>query len=437
MSGAQHTRLPSLRAEALVVQQLARLNAEGDEEEMTQQRADLMLARVAWSRLCEPGDSTAGELLGSLGPELALDLLVRGVNAKKIVDVACAHGAEIPTRHMTEALSRWKPRLSRSDTLRDIERAAHAGLRIVLPGDTTWPTSLDDLALHAPNMLWVRGDPQRLRSPSLGVVGARAATGYGSHVTAEIVDGVCAAGIAIVSGAAYGIDAVAHRTALAAEHTTIAVLAGGADRPYPRAHETLLDRIAQSGAVCSEMIPNAAPTKWRFLQRNRIIAAISRATLVTEAGMRSGSLNTAGHAAQLGRALGAVPGPVNSASSAGCHRLIREYDAMLVTNSKEACELTGVAGDTTLCADGSHEPDMREPDAHEHPTSEREHDGAWERRVRDALPLRGSRDLAEIAKLAGLTVSQTRGVLAELEILGFVRRANDGVGSASAWALAR
>lgn len=406
-----------------------------------QRRADTLLATIAWSRLAEPGDGVAGAMLAALGPSAALEMLVRGTTAATLqhalsdpgtsglenVDAGAGGGiaggarTEITAQAAAEALKRWLPRLDRAETVADIERACAAGLRVLLPGDPYWPVALNDLGLHAPNLLWVRGDVRSLSLPSLSVVGARAASGYGTHITAEVVDGVCAAGLAVVSGAAYGVDAVAHRTALAAARSTVAVLAGGADRAYPRAHEALLDRISGAGAVCAEMVPGSAPTRWRFLQRNRLIAALSSATLVTEAGINSGSLNTAGHAAQLGRTIGAVPGPVTSAASAGCHRLIREYGAMLVTNAREACELAGVSDE--LAVFGSEAGEDR--------------DGAWERRVLDALPLRGAREPNDVAKRAGLTVEQTQGVLAELELLGRVRRHEHSAGAPPRWALAK
>lgn len=405
------------------------LEGESAPHKIDQSRADAMLARIAWSRLAEPGDGTAGALLSAVGAEAALDLLVSGVRPSKLQQIALSAAVEIPLRALEEALTRWVPRLSRTGTVSDIEHASKAGLRVVLPSDSTWPSSLDDLGEHAPGMLWVRGNPRHLSAPSLGVVGARAATGYGTHVTAEIVDGVCAAGFVIVSGAAYGIDAVAHRTALAAGVPTVAVLAGGADRPYPSAHESLLDRVSGAGAVCSEMIPGSAPTKWRFLMRNRLIAALSRATLVTEAGLRSGSLNTAGHASQLGRDVGAVPGPVTSAASAGCHRLLREYAATLVTNSQEACEMLGANDQLALFSEQSLQA------LHDDAPAGGDRDGAWERRVLDAIPLRGARDAAQIALRCGLPVAQVHGVLAELELLGRVRRREQPDGAPSRWSL--
>ena len=203
--------------------------------------------------------------------------------------------------------------------------------------------------------MWVRGRPDALAwsVPTIALVGARAATGYGEHVAMEASAGLVDRGFAIVSGGAYGIDGMAHRAALASDGTTIAFLAGGIDRFYPLGHESLLSRIAQTGAVVSELPCGAAPTKWRFLQRNRLIAAASQATVVLEAGIRSGSLNTAGHAAALGRPLGAVPGPVTSPASAGCHRLLREFDAVCVVDADQMAELAAarIAAEPRVRAD--------------------------------------------------------------------------------------
>lgn len=413
---------PELRAKLERLDAGGRENADGEGGAMPPEaRAREMLARIAWSRLVEPGDAVAGVLLQTLGAVRALELLVGRVSPSKLRAEAATAGLTLG-REAAHALKRWYPRLSRAETVGDIERALDVGLGVVLPGDPLWPPRLADLGEHQPTLLWVRGDPAKLGEPALSVVGARAVTGYGTHITAEIVEGVCAAGLSIVSGAAYGVDAVAHRTALAIEAPTVAVLAGGADRAYPAAHDTLLERIAAGGAVCSEMIPGAAPTRWRFLQRNRIIAALSGATLVTEAGVRSGTINTAGHAASLGRALGAVPGPVTSAASAGCHRLIREYGATLVTNAREACELLGF--DTGFGLSENDGPaEARESSLH--------------RRVLDALPLRGGRATEEVARLAGLDLEQAQGALAELELLGHVRRRDSPPGAALQWALLR
>lgn len=408
-------RADALRAEPELRAKLERLGCgEG--------RADALLARAAWSRIAEPGDGTAGALLAAVGAERGLRLLVEGTSPRSIREIATAEGVDLAERTVAEALGRWAPRLDRAATIGDIDRALAAGMTVSMPGGPVWPDAFADLGAHAPVMLWLRGDPALLVAPSLSVVGARAATGYGTNVTAEIVDGVCRAGFAIVSGAAYGVDAIAHRAALAAQAPTVAVLAGGADRHYPAAHDSLLDRIAREGLVCAEMIPGSAPTKWRFRMRNRIIAALSPATLVTEAGVRSGTLNTAGHAAELGRILGAVPGPVSSAASAGCHRLIREYGASLVTNAREACELLGYDDRLDLFGDAD-DGGPRTPPRHE--------------RVLDALPLRGGRTLDETARRAGLSIAEARGALAELELLERVRRCETPGDSEAKWGLVR
>lgn len=384
--------------------------------------ADELLARVVWSRLVEPGDAVAGRLIAELGARPLLDLLTAGATASQVAAHVSSGGTEIAeVKEISAALQRWHPRLSQTDTRADLDRGIAAGMRLLTPDDPRWPLALNDLGPHAPLLLWLRGDPALLTEPGLAIVGARACTGYGSHVTAELASAASSAGVTVVSGAAYGIDAVAHRAALAAGAPTVAVLAGGVDRPYPSAHKALLDRVADQGVVCSELVPGSAPTRWRFLQRNRVIAALTRATLVTEAGLRSGSLNTAGHAAELGRVLGAVPGPITSAASAGCHRLLREYGASLVSSAAELEELLGIQGEAALFSDtGVH---SRAPALHS--------------RVLDALPLRGSRGTSEVARRAGVSLGEARGALAELELLSSVARVEAPDSSEAQWGLRR
>jgi DNA processing protein len=227
----------------------------------------------------------------------------------------------------------------------------------------------------------------------------------------EASAGLVDRGYAIVSGAAYGIDGMAHRAALASQGNTVAVLAGGVDRFYPSGHDALLSRITESGAVISELPCGQAPTKWRFLQRNRIIAAVSRATVVVEAGWRSGALNTAGHAGSLGRPVGAVPGPVTSAASVGCHRLIREYSAVCVTTPDEMAELAPLEGATPLFNAGLAGGDARVDDA---------------TRLLDAMSLRAPRDAADLAARSGLSFAATRALLGTLELDGGVVERGSG-----------
>jgi DNA processing protein len=268
-----------------------------------------------------------------------------------------------------------------------------------------------DLGLHAPIALWLRGNISTMLTleQSISLVGARAATGYGEHVTMEASASLVDRGYTIVSGAAYGIDGMAHRAALASSGQTVAFLAGGVDRFYPSGHDALLARIVESGAVVSELPCGSQPTKWRFLQRNRLIAAASQATIVMEAGWRSGSLNTAGHAAALGRPLGAVPGPVTSMASAGCHRLIRDFDAVCVTNAAEMAELAPLAGADANTLDGLGQ-------------------GATSEQIRvfDAISTRSPRTAPDIAARSGLSVATVQAILGAASIEGTVSERERG-----------
>jgi DNA processing protein len=350
---------------------------------------DEAFARGAWTGIAEPGDGVAGALLQAYGAVDALDALANG-------------GPPTGDPALTAGFERWHPRVDAATLLRAFHNAAHLGIRLLLPHDAGWPPGLDDLGVHAPLALWALGQEAVLPAlrRSIALVGARAATGYGEQVAAEAAAGLVDRGFAIVSGAAYGIDGTAHRSALASGGVTVAVLAGGLDRFYPSGHAALLQRIAREGVVLAELPCGFAPTKWRFLQRNRLIAAISGATVVLEAGARSGSLNTAGHAAALGRPLGAVPGSVFSAASAGCHRLLREYDAVCVRDAADMAELvTGVDGEQPTL------PGM-EPAL-----------DPLERRVLDALS-RTPRSPLEIARRAGVSLGDAVAALGMLSLTG-------------------
>lgn len=302
------------------------------------------IARIKWSIIAEPGDAAVNAAIAAYQGDAAaaLDALKRHIDGGD-ADLVSALGATLEyEQDVIDALDKWTPRTQNLD-----DAAQRVGalmtrfqMRTVIPGDDHWQGRLDDLAEHAPVILFTRGDQSLLTDDKqIAIVGARAATGYGEHVTMEAAAGLSDRGFTIISGGAYGIDGMAHRATLASKGRTIAFLAGGLDRYYPSGHDALLTRVAETGLVVGEMPPGTAPTKWRFLQRNRLIAAQAQATVVIEAGWRSGSLNTAGHASTLDRPLGAVPGPVTSAASAGCHRLIRDFGATLVTNADEMAEL--------------------------------------------------------------------------------------------------
>lgn len=354
---------------------------------------DEVLAHIAWSVLAEPGDGLSGVLREVMGAEEALgialsDATVPGVDAEEL----------------REGRSRWLPRAQAPLVHEAASTAARLGSAVILPGDADWPARLGDLGVHAPAALWVRGDPAALVRGigAVSIVGARAATAYGEHMARELSAELASGGILIVSGGAYGIDGAAHRAALGVDGATVAFLAGGIDRTYPAGHAQLFTGIMQHGAIVSEVPCGTAPTKWRFLARNRLIGAVGAATVVVEAGWRSGSLNTAGHAADLGRPLGAVPGPVTSAASAGCHRLLREYDARCITGADDVRELIGLPLNGVLPL----------PDARDHDRT----------RLCDALSTRTARSPLEIARRSGLSPERVEAILGILALEGAARR---------------
>jgi DNA processing protein len=335
-------------------------------------------ARAAWSRVAEPGDGLAHRLIRTYGPVVALAM--------------AASGAE-------QGLDRFLPRLEVLDVDRDLEIGARFGARVLCPGDPEWPTGLDDLTA-APYCLWVRGPVDLAVSceRSAAVVGARSATVYGQMMARQIAAGLGERRFTIISGAAFGIDAAAHQGALAAGAITIAVLACGVERPYPWSHAAMIARIAQEGAVVSEVAPGTAPTKVRFLQRNRMIATMGRGTVVVEAGLRSGSLNTARTAAEHGRMVAAVPGPVTSMMSAGCHEAIRCGMAQLVTDAAQAAELLGDYG--TDLAPIRRGPSFPGDELDEHAAA-----------VLSALPVGRGVPVARLAVSCGQSVAEVRSVL--------------------------
>ena len=287
---------------------------------------DERTARMLLAVLSEPGDSVTGRMLNRLGGVQTIDLLDRDDAAPGVGSVETRVWRQ---RLLTRAAEGLRERIAAFEGL---------GYGTVIPGDENWPTALEDLNERAPYVLWTSGAASFLSRPSedlVTITGARASTGYGEHVASELASDMSDEGRIVVSGGAYGIENAAHRSTLAAGGDSIAVLASGVDRSYPQGQKDLLDRVRGVGLVVSELPPGTTPTKWRFLARNRLLAALSSVTVVVEAGYRSGSLNVAGHAESLGRAVGAVPGPVTSAASAGTHRLIRDGVAKIVTDGED------------------------------------------------------------------------------------------------------
>ncbi|SDQ83350.1 DNA processing protein [Curtobacterium sp. UNCCL20] len=376
-------------------------------------------ARVAWSTITEPGDAVAAELVAALGPEQAFeavlgstapddDRLLRTCVESGVV------GAEDPDTFrpvLHAAVARWTPRLGRT-AVGDVIAAARAvGARLLVPGGVGWPERVDDLGPHGPLVLWTRTAASDVL-PSLAVVGSRANTVAGAEAAAEITSTAADAGCAIVSGGAYGIDAVAHRVAIAAEAPTVAVLAGGIDQLYPAGNVELLRNVARQGSLLAESPPGTRPTRWRFLARNRLISALGDATVVVEAGARSGALNTAHHAAQLGRPVFAVPGAFSSSASVGCHRLVAEGRAQLVVHPRDPSD--AVVGSAEPVAFGV----ANEPLAGARSDPE-------VLRVLDALGRRAMPEY-EVAVRSGMSLAEVADALALAQLQGLVVHTTGG-----------
>lgn len=323
-------------------------------------------------------------------------------------------------------LARWvEARRGLDRAVDDLDVLDRMGGRLITPDDDEWPllsfTAFGGLKkpnASAPLVLWASG-PVRLDDVAVraaAIVGTRAATAYGEHVAADLAAGLVERDVAVVSGGAYGIDGAAHRAAVACEGVTVAVVAGGIDNPYPSGHSALFRRIREDHLLVSEYPPGTAPGRLRFLTRNRLVAALSGATVVVEAGLRSGAANTASWAKGLGRTVGAVPGPVTSAASAGCHALLRD-DAVLVTRADDIVEMVGRIGE--LAAEPAH------------PVGPLDHLAPQEKRVYDALPSRGVLTADEIAVSAGMPTHEVLGPLAMLDIAGLA------VGEAGCWRRSR
>lgn len=375
----------------------------------TTDRAADRLARVALGTLGEPGDPRLVSLAAQLGAVALRDHLLAEHDLEDIPGEAQMR-RDVATR------------LGAVDAERDLARAERLGIRFVVPGDDEWPSRLDDLwaaeTLYErggpPLGLWVRG-PMRLDEldRSVAIVGSRSATTYGTAAASDLAAGLAHAGYAVVSGAAFGIDQAAHRGALAAGGRTVAVLACGVDRAYPHAHKPLLDHLAETSAVVSELAPGRSPTRVRFLTRNRLIAALSRGTVVVEAAVRSGALNSAGWAERLQRPLMGVPGPISAAQSEGVHHLVRKGAATLVTSPEEVLEMVGASGEH-----------LTRP--RRGPSLARDELPARVQQVLEAVPLHRAAAVDSIARTAGVHLIDTQASLARLDRLGFVERGEAG-----------
>lgn len=334
-------------------------------------------ARIALSLLVEPGDAKIGALVAAHGPVEVAEAL-----AEDRLDA----GGRNRLRQAVAA---------------QMARAESTGAVLLVPGSAGWPTQVDDLGAAAPLLLWTVGRDLRAELlRSVAMVGARACSPYG-RATAETMAGDLALhSWTVVSGGAFGVDAAAHLGALAVGGSTVLVSAGGADRPYPRAHDALYDRVRNSGVLVSEAPLGSQPMRHRFLTRNRLIAALSRGTVLVEAALRSGARGTAAAAAALSRHVMAVPGPVTSDLSTGCHHLIREGVAVLVANSRDVLELITPLGEAPV--------------------------GTEAREVLVELTARGPLGLSDTAMAIGRGRTETKALLVLLEGAGYVAHTRRG-----------
>ncbi|MBV9845344.1 MAG: DNA-protecting protein DprA [Kutzneria sp.] len=364
------------------------------------------LARAYLVRVAEPPAPRLVELVEQEGPIRAAELVRRGAVTGDGVRETAAR------RHLDLASQ-------------DVAAAGAVGARLIIPEDEDWPGwqllalrlagSRGIQGMAEPLALWVRGAAalSEVVDRSVSVVGARSASGYGEQVAGEFGYGLAARQVTVVSGAAYGIDGSAHRGALGAGGLTVAVLGSGIDVGYPAGHAGLLRAIAEQGLVISEHPPGTPPARHRFLVRNRLIAALGAGAVVVEAGRRSGAHNTASTARVLGRTVMAVPGPVTSAMSVGCHQLLRSGEAIAVTTVDEVVETIGRVG-----ADLA--PRQRSP--------ARATDGLDRvaLQVHEALSTRAEHSDEWTAVQSGVPLERVRALLCELELLGLAQRGESG-----------
>ncbi|WP_375500062.1 DNA-processing protein DprA [uncultured Jatrophihabitans sp.] len=411
--------------------------AASDEPVRTPVADDVLLARAYLSRVAEPSCIPLWGLVHKHGPVVAVEKIRAGDLPDGLASFVAARRAS-------------------ADPHADLAAAERGGIRLVVPESPDWPhfamaaleyTGLARLAeyeagnrvhdrqgeLMPPLALWVRGpgDLTTLAVRSVGLVGARTCTPYGAQVAGELAYGLASRSFPVVSGGAYGIDAAAHRGALAAGGETILVSAGGLDRAYPAAHQALFRSAAESGLLVSESPPGCAPHRARFLTRNRLISAFGTGTVIVESARRSGARNTAGHCVGLGRPLMVVPGPVTSAMSVGNHDLLKSGPAVLVTSVADIVDVIGSIGEQGP-------DDARDEPSPQTPVDERAERAAalrdlldslddGSRQVYDGLPSRRPITVSDLVQTSGLPATEVLAALPLLMLHGLAEHTEEGV----------
>jgi len=384
------------------------------QKQFTHERARQIVAATCISIITEPGDRMAGALTAVLGRVGLLWHLIDGLQVSRVLEEIKRLEAE---EHLIEAFGdlpgtlsdsrqRWLPRFSKQALVQSLQRSSQLGLAITLNEDANWPAGLDDLGLGAPAVIFSQGNSTTLGQLATGVsiVGSRACTDYGAKVTAKLVAELGFSKRSTVSGGAIGIDSHVHNQSLRNTLSTVAVMAGGLDRKYPSSNSRLFQEIIRKGTVISELVPGVAPSRWRFLQRNRLIAALTPTTVIVEAGIRSGSIRTAHNALELNRELFAVPGPITSVASAGTNFIIAEGKARALF-------------DTRVISSVEDEPKARQPES------------ALQVRAQDALREIKTGTREQVARVAGLTEFEIGLALSELKKMNLLTWNQDSSGS--------
>jgi DNA processing protein len=360
---------------------------------------DIAASRIATLRLA---------LISGVGPRTRRKLLARFGSPEAVLEAAPSELRDVERvgPKLCRAIATAKERI---DVEAEIELCRNHGIEIVAEQDENYPRILRDLP-DPPGVLFVRGRLEPHDALAIGIVGSRHATHYGLTQAERLAGGLARAGLTVVSGLARGIDAAAHRGALAAGGRTIAVLASGVLNVYPPEHKSLAEQIVEHGAVISETPARAEPLAGMFPQRNRIISGLSLGVLVVEASTRSGALITARHAMEQGRDVFAVPGPITSRMSHGCHRLIRDGAKLVETIDDILEELGPLVAAAPAFDDGR--------EIH-HPAELALND--LERQVLAAVPQEAATIDAVIAA-SGLTTPQVLATLSVLEMRRLIRR---------------
>ena len=369
-------------------------------------------ARAGLTQVIEPADALGVVASKAWGPTRLLEIIQGATPTqqdwKTLVGEYPQDGqfARTLRNNLGSAIERWRRRSSYLNPDQALRYITNIGGRLMIPEDPEWPAALADLESTEPIGLWSLGEADVPEVDRIvGLVGSREATSYGNQATRMLAQEARKMGLTVLSGGAYGIDAQAHHQALEATESgvaTIAVLAGGLDRLYPAGNMGLLRNIVQEGLLITEMPPGMRPNRYRFLNRNRLIAALAHTTIVVEARYRSGALNTANHAHDLGRTVGAVPGPFNVPSSAGCHRLIKETPSLLIDDPADLRRLYGSFS------------------SGQQPARDREHQRSFdilsteEMLVFEALPLHARTNVQHLCQITGLAVPSVTGILTKL-----------------------